>query len=51
MHPDGKADGGTALIIRRDIKHYEIGKYQREYLQVTSIVVEDRNDCIVISVV
>jgi hypothetical protein len=48
-HPDGKTHGVTVLIIRSNIKHYEIGKYQREYLQVTSIVVEDRNSCITIS--
>jgi hypothetical protein len=39
------------LIIKRVIRHYEIGKYQREFLQITSIVVEDRskNSCITIS--
>jgi len=26
--PYGKAHGGTALIIRSNIKHYEIGKFQ-----------------------
>jgi len=31
MHPDGKAHRGTVLIIRSDIKHYEIGKFQREF--------------------
>jgi len=41
MYPDGKAHGGTALIIRSDIKHYEIeNKFQREFLQA-NIVVED----------
>jgi len=44
MHPDGK----VALIIRGDIRHYEIGKYQREFLQLTNIMVEDRNSCITI---
>jgi len=39
--------GETALIIRSDIKHYEIGKFQKEFLQTTSIVV-DRNGCITI---
>jgi len=37
----GKTHEGTALIIRSDIRHYEIGKYQREFLQDTSIMVED----------
>jgi len=50
MHLDGKAHGGTILIIRNNIKHYEIGKFRREFLQATSIIVEDWNDCITISV-
>jgi hypothetical protein len=41
MHPDSKAYGSTALIIRSDVKHYEINKYQREFLQAISIVIED----------
>jgi len=44
MHSDGKTHGGTALIIKSNIKHYEIDKFQRELLQITSIVVEDQND-------
>jgi len=34
MHPNGKA----VLIIRNSIRHYEIGKYQTEYLQITNVV-------------
>jgi len=49
MHPDGKTHGGIALIIRSDIKRYEIDKFQREFLQATSIMIEDRNGCIIIS--
>jgi len=41
MHPDGKAYGGTALIIRSNIKYYEIGKYQRDFLQSTCIMIEE----------
>jgi len=40
MHPDGKIHGETALIIRGSIKHYEIDKYQRDFLQATSVTVE-----------
>lgn len=40
-HPDGTAHGGSAIIIRNSIKHYEIQKYEKEYLQATSLVVED----------
>jgi len=42
MHFDGTAikgtAEGTALIIR---SYYEIDKYQKEYLQTISIVIED----------
>jgi len=31
IHPDDKIHGGTALIIRSNIKHYEISKFQTEY--------------------
>jgi len=32
MHPDGKANGGTAIIIRSSIKHYEIDKHFLRFL-------------------
>jgi len=48
MHPDGKAHGGTAPIIRGDIRQYKIGKYQRVYLQATNIVIEKRKGCLII---
>jgi len=41
MYSDGKAHGGTAFIIRSSIRHYEIDKYQRKFLQPTSVVVKD----------
>lgn len=40
-HPDGTSHGGTAIIIKSNIKHYEIPKYELDYLQASSIVVED----------
>jgi len=36
MHPDGKALGGTVLILKNDIKYYEIGKFHREFLLLAS---------------
>jgi len=39
-----------ALIIKGSIGHYQISKYQTKFLQ-TSIIVEDWNGCIIISVV
>jgi len=54
MYLDSKVYEGTALIIRSNIKHYKINKFQTEFLQVTSsnsrlIAVEDRSGCITIS--
>jgi len=49
MHPHDK--GGTVLIIRSSIKHYEIDKHQRDFLQATSIMIETWNGCITISAV
>jgi len=44
MHLDDKTHEGIALIIRSDIKDYEsLCKFQKEFLQATNIVVEDRN--------
>lgn len=40
-HPDGTAHGGTAIIIKNSIKHYEQPKYRKEHLQSTSIIIED----------
>lgn len=41
QHPDGTAHGGTAIIIKSKIKHYEGIKYDKDHLQASSIVVED----------
>jgi len=41
IHPDGTAHGGTAIIIKSIIKHHEIEKYEKDYLQATTVVVED----------
>jgi len=51
MLSDDKAHGGTAFIIRSSIKYYEINKYQRDFLQATSVVVEVWNGCITISAI
>ena len=40
-HPSGRAHGGTAIIIKRTIKHHELIKYEKDFLQATSVVVED----------
>lgn len=40
-HPSGRAHGGTAIIVSNRIKHYELQKHDKDYLQATSIVIED----------
>ena len=40
-HPSGRAHGGTAVIVSNKIKHHELQKHNEDYLQATSIVVED----------
>lgn len=41
MHPDGKAHGGSAILIRSNIKHHQSQSYQKDYIQATSVVVYD----------
>lgn len=51
-HPkEGKAHGGTALIIRENIKHHEAGKYEKENIQATSIVLEDNSGDLTVSAI
>jgi len=38
-HPDGTAHGGTAILIKESIQHYELLKYEEESIQATSIKV------------
>lgn len=48
-HPDGTAHGGSAIIIRNSIKHHELQEYNKEYLQATSVSVNDWNGPITIT--
>jgi exonuclease III len=34
-HPDCKAHAGSAIIIRKDIKHHELAKYETDHIQAT----------------
>lgn len=43
MHPDGTAHGESAVLIKNNIKHYEIKPYQTNKIQATNVVVEDRS--------
>lgn len=39
-HPDGRARGGSAIIIKSSIKHHEKDKTILEYLQATSVEIK-----------
>lgn len=39
-HPDGTAHGGSAILIRETIKHYEMLKYETNHIQATSIKIQ-----------
>jgi len=40
-HPDEIAHGGTAVLIRQNIKHHARAEYKQNNIQVTSISLED----------
>lgn len=39
--PDGRAHGGSAVIIKSNISHYELPKHESEKIQATSVTVLD----------
>ena len=51
QHPDGKAHGGTAIVIRNSIKHYEAEKFNKDYLQSTNVVIDNRTGPLTISAI
>jgi exonuclease III len=42
-HPDGRPYAGTAILIRRNVKHYEFAKYETTHTQATSVCIEEWN--------
>lgn len=40
-HPDNTAHAGSAILVRDSLKHYELPSFKEDYLQATSIVLED----------
>lgn len=42
VHPANKARGGTAVIIKNELKHHEETKYQTEAIQATSVKVQTK---------
>ena len=50
-HPDNTAHGGTAIIIKNSIKCTELESFRKDYLQATSIIIEDLFGPLVLSAV
>lgn len=50
-HPDGGAHAGSALVIKSNLKHSTLNAYSTDFLQATSVRLEDRAGPIVLSAV
>lgn len=48
-HPDGKAHGGTAIFIKSLIKHHQEPSFKSDFMQATSIGIEDNMGNLTIS--
>ena len=48
-HPDGKAHGGTGILVRNRLRHFALNQYSKDYIQATSISVECKSGKITIS--
>ncbi|VVC36579.1 Endonuclease/exonuclease/phosphatase [Cinara cedri] len=51
LHPSDRTRGGTAVIIRETIKHFELEEYSELYIQVTSFYVKDRNNNLTVTAI
>lgn len=50
-HPNNRAQGGTAIIINKNIKCVALESYREEHLQATSVQVEDFYGTLVLSAI
>lgn len=50
-HPDGRAHAGTAVLLRRNIKHHAIPPFETAHIQATSVCIEDWNGPLVLSAI
>lgn len=50
-HPDNTGHGGTAIVIKRSIKHHEREEYRLPNIQATSVSIEDATGKITISAI
>ena len=51
QHPSGKAHSDIGIIIKSNIKHYELPPFQKDYLQATNVAIEDCHGTITTSAV
>ena len=40
-HPSGRACGGTAILVRKNIRHFPMPEYKKDHIQATSINMPD----------
>jgi hypothetical protein len=50
-HPDWGSHAGSAIIIRKDIKHHELAKYETDNIQAMNISIEDSDGNLTISAI
>lgn len=50
-HPDGTAHAGTALIVKKTIKHHLLPSFRSDYIQATTIAIEDQTGFINVSAI
>lgn len=50
-HPDGTSHGGTAVVIKNNLKHHLHSEFKEEYLQATTVTVDGKMGPINISAV
>lgn len=50
-HPDGTSHAGTAVIVKKTIKHHVLPSYKQDFLQATTILVEDSTGYLNVSAV
>ena len=49
MHPSGRAQGGTAVIIKTAIKHHLTGINENEFIQATNVTLNDQQGSFIVS--
>lgn len=50
-HPDGTGHAGTAIIVRKSIKHHPMPGYKTDHIQATTILIEDKSGCFNLSAI